>query len=182
MKKYSFRPYDKRFPSYFRYEKVKLSRILPFAKNIEHIGSTAVPGLGGKGILDVYMTVPKVKIRLLEKIMVEAGYSFMHSQMDEDGLRLMFKKVYTHRKESRVVHVHVAENGSRNFEECLIFRDNLRKNKKLVQEYEAIKIKATKDEQLKKEKQDSKESLDKAKKIYMKFKEPFIVKYSWRRV
>ena len=51
-KRYVFRGYSKRFLVLFAYEKKKLRQILPSAL-IEHFGSSAVPNLGGKGIVDV---------------------------------------------------------------------------------------------------------------------------------
>ena len=51
MEKYKFRKYDPKFGELFKREKAKLKKIIPGIK-IEHIGSTAVPSLGGKGIID----------------------------------------------------------------------------------------------------------------------------------
>ena len=50
VKKYVFKPYSKIFPELFQKEKERISPNLKEALAIEHVGSTAVPGLGGKGI------------------------------------------------------------------------------------------------------------------------------------
>lgn len=59
MKKYEFKPYNPAFSKYFEEEKKRLSKYLSGDYQIEHIGSTAVPGLGGKGIIDIMIAVSK---------------------------------------------------------------------------------------------------------------------------
>ena len=60
-KKYSFNKYLDIYRKLFIKEKYKLVSILPNAK-IEHVGSTSIIGLGGKGIIDIAISVPKNKI------------------------------------------------------------------------------------------------------------------------
>ncbi len=62
MKKYIFDPYDEIFPELFAKEKKRIASYLPKALQIEHVGSTAVPGLGGKGIIDIAILVEKQDI------------------------------------------------------------------------------------------------------------------------
>ena len=51
--KYIFRPYNPIFPELFKNEKERMEKILGDNLKIEHIGSTAVMGLGGKGVIDI---------------------------------------------------------------------------------------------------------------------------------
>ena len=51
MKKYVFKPYNPKFPVLFEQEKQRIASHLKEKAPIEHVGSTAVPGLGGKGII-----------------------------------------------------------------------------------------------------------------------------------
>jgi len=46
-------PYDGRAPEIFEEIKRFICSAIPFEVEVEHVGSTAVPGLGGKGIIDV---------------------------------------------------------------------------------------------------------------------------------
>jgi len=62
LKKYSFNKYSRKYKQFFNREKIKLKKIFPKAE-IEHIGSTAVFGLGGKGIIDIAISVPKNQIQ-----------------------------------------------------------------------------------------------------------------------
>lgn len=58
MLKYVFRPYDPIFPKLFIKEKNRLKKFLGRTVLIEHVGSTAIPGLGGKGIIDIAIAAP----------------------------------------------------------------------------------------------------------------------------
>ncbi len=63
MKKYVFRQYDKEYPEFFQTEKKRLRAVLPSGALFEHIGSTSVPGLGGKGFIDILIGIPREKIK-----------------------------------------------------------------------------------------------------------------------
>ncbi|MEA3329527.1 MAG: GrpB family protein [Nanoarchaeota archaeon] len=60
--KYKYRKYDKKYPELFRREKSKLRKILGKKPEITHVGSTAIPGLGGKGVIDILISVSKKQI------------------------------------------------------------------------------------------------------------------------
>lgn len=54
-----FQPYDPIFIQLFEAGKERLLKFLGKQYPIEHIGSTAVPNLGGKGVTDICIIVPK---------------------------------------------------------------------------------------------------------------------------
>jgi GrpB-like predicted nucleotidyltransferase (UPF0157 family) len=168
MKEYTFIPYDQRFPSMFSREKTLLRKVLPFATRIEHFGSTAVPRLKGKGILDVYVLVPKNKTSLSKRKLIEVGYDFYNLKPMNGGLKMIFRKKYTYASLTRKVNIHVGTIGIKDFEASLIFRDNLRSDTKLCREYEKLKRLAIKKTQNSGE--DSKEN----SRIYVEAKESFI--------
>ena len=58
MDKYVFRDHSPKYKSFFEFERKKIAKILLKAK-VEHVGSTAISGLGGKGIIDIMIGVPK---------------------------------------------------------------------------------------------------------------------------
>ncbi len=61
--KYVYKPYNELFSKLFLQEKARLLSILnEECIDIEHVGSTAVPDLGGKGIVDIGITVIKQDI------------------------------------------------------------------------------------------------------------------------
>ncbi|MFL0360297.1 GrpB family protein [Curtobacterium flaccumfaciens] len=84
---------------------------------VEHIGSTAVPGLAAKPIVDIVVAVPDVtaEASYLDQLLA-AGYEL---RVREPGHRLV-------RTPARDVHVHVYERGAAAVDEYLLLRDHLR--------------------------------------------------------
>ena len=163
MKKYKFRKYSKKFAKLFEKEKAKLEEILPKNSKIEHIGSTSVQTLRGKGIIDILVVVNKKNMGNTKKILLQQSYKPVEKASDID--RLFFKKTYRSFLKSRRVHIHVSFKGSKSTKEVINFRNNLRKNKELQEEYGNIKKNAV-------------QTARGDGKIYRKLKESFMKKYS----
>ena len=72
LKKYSFNKYSKKYHQLFNKEKIKLKKIFLKAK-VEHIGSSSIKGLGGKGIIDIAISVPKKEIQSTRKKLQKEG-------------------------------------------------------------------------------------------------------------
>jgi len=89
----------------------------PAAAQVEHIGSTSVPGLAAKPIIDVLVTVDDITAEedYLDQLL-DAGYEL---RVREPGHRMV-------RTPARDVHVHVLERGDQAAEDYLLFRDRLR--------------------------------------------------------
>jgi GrpB-like predicted nucleotidyltransferase (UPF0157 family) len=87
------------------------------ALQVEHIGSTSVPGLAAKPIIDVLVTVEDLTAEEdhLDRLL-EAGYEL---RVREPGHRLV-------RTPARDVHVHVMTAGDEAADDYLLFRDRLR--------------------------------------------------------
>ncbi len=103
------------------------------ALRIEHIGSTAVPGLAAKAIVDILVVVPDSGdegsyLPALEK----AGYQLRVREPDFHEHRML-------RTPERDVHVHVYSKGCPEIERNLVFRDRLRGNAEDRQRYETTK-------------------------------------------
>jgi GrpB-like predicted nucleotidyltransferase (UPF0157 family) len=133
-KKYSFYKYNKNYPKQFASEKKILLKILPNLLKIEHFGSTSVPKIGGKEIIDIIIEVPKKDFEKSRKILQKSGYIFRPTVKK----RLFSKKYYQNRK----VHVHLTYQGTNEISRAVSVRDYLRKNKKEIKKYEKIKKKA----------------------------------------
>ncbi len=100
---------------------------------IEHIGSTSVPGLAAKPIIDILLVVEN-----------SADESTYLPQLEAAGyvLRVREPAFYEHRMfrtPDRDVHVHVFSRGCAEIERYLLFRDRLRKDRTDRQLYEATK-------------------------------------------
>ena len=158
MQKYKFRKYNEKFPELFRKERKKLKKILNDKTNIEHIGSTAVPSVGGKGIVDVMISVPKKEINKVKKQLQKKGYFLKPKAGDRN--RIFFEKDYKYNGKTRRVHLHLTSNNSGVWKNAIYFRDYLIKDKGKRKKYEIIKMKAVK--------------ISKGEgKVYRKYKEKF---------
>jgi GrpB-like predicted nucleotidyltransferase (UPF0157 family) len=86
------------------------------ASAVDHIGSTAVPGLMAKPIVDVLVAVPDPRAPEVGAALERAGYEL---RVDEPGHRMF-------RTPARDVHVHLWPIGSPEIARHLAFRDRLR--------------------------------------------------------
>jgi GrpB-like predicted nucleotidyltransferase (UPF0157 family) len=141
VEKYVFRKYDARYRTFFEMEKAKLADILR-AAIIEHVGSTAVPGLGGKGILDIALAVPKKGLQSAERALREAGYEFRAKASTPE--RLFFRRDYAEGRKVRRVHLHLMRLGSRDLKEQIAFRDFLMDHPDSARRYAEVKKEAAK--------------------------------------
>jgi GrpB-like predicted nucleotidyltransferase (UPF0157 family) len=100
------------------------------AVQIEHIGSTSVPRLAAKPIIDVLVTVGDITAEedYLDQLM-NAGYEL---RVREPGHRLV-------RTPARDVHVHVLEVGDEAANEYLLLRNRLRTDPEDLDLYERTK-------------------------------------------
>jgi len=141
MKIYKYRKYKRKFPKLFVKEKSQLLKILPKYTKIEHIGSTSIPNLGGKGIIDIIIGVKKEDIINTAKLLIKKMYYYKEENSKED--RLFFIKEYGLIKKRRV-HIHLTSYNSRIWKQALRFKKHLLKNKKIREDYIKIKKHACK--------------------------------------
>lgn len=128
--------YDPRWREMFNAHAAAIDKALGnVASRIEHIGSTAVPGLGAKAIIDILLVVansadePSYLPALLT-----AGYELRVREPDFHEHRML-------RTPTRDVHIHVFSVGSAEIDRYLILRDRLRSNAEDRRRYEATKRK-----------------------------------------
>lgn len=130
----NFHPYTKEFKHIFKQEKEKIKEILPQVE-VQHIGSTAVEGLGGKGIVDMIIGLDDWGDR--KKVKEELkSLGYIHIHPEENGRIFMSKKPETGYKD---VHLHLVKKGGREYQEKLTLRDYLRENPSKAEEYENLK-------------------------------------------
>jgi GrpB-like predicted nucleotidyltransferase (UPF0157 family) len=104
-------------------------------RGIEHIGSTAIPGIDAKPILDLMAAVPCLK--LSDELLSDLGnIGYQHRNLDAVPGRLFFAKGP---ETARTHNLSVCEVGSPFWISHLAFRDALRGNERLAQEYAALK-------------------------------------------
>ncbi|MBL8012173.1 MAG: GrpB family protein [Flavobacteriales bacterium] len=135
-------PYDPAWPARYAEEEERLSRSLPPAiiRRIAHIGSTAVPGLSAKPIIDIQVEVTSLDRvrREVVPIMQDLDYEFIWRP--SMGERAPFYAWFIKRdaQGQRTFHVHMVEPDEASTDR-LIFRDFLRKHPLCARDYEALK-------------------------------------------
>ncbi|MGO9753270.1 MAG: GrpB family protein [Solirubrobacteraceae bacterium] len=120
--------YDSGWPARFETERARVRQALGVqALRIEHIGSTAVPGLAAKPIIDLLVTVedPEDESRTVPRL-TAAGYEL---RVREPGHRMFHTP-------DRDVHVHIWGEDDPEVARCLRFRDRLRDSPEDRQTYE----------------------------------------------
>jgi GrpB-like predicted nucleotidyltransferase (UPF0157 family) len=118
---------------YARQEERIRSALGPRVVRVEHVGSTAVPGLAAKPVIDIVLTVADSSD--------EAGYL---PDLEAAGYVLQFREPdwYEHRflrDHNPDVQVHVFTDGSSEVERMLLFRDRLRSRPDERELYERTK-------------------------------------------
>jgi GrpB-like predicted nucleotidyltransferase (UPF0157 family) len=127
-------PYDPLWPEEFRVEAQRIERACDDLEiRLEHIGSTSVPGLSAKPIIDIAAGVPSRADRTpFIQSLKELGYEHL-------GAYGIPGRDYFRRGSPRSHHVHMVSWSSAVWREHLLFRDALRGNATLRLEYEALK-------------------------------------------
>lgn len=131
--------YDPSYITLFQIERGKIARILGDACLIEHIGSTAIPGVDGKGIIDVLLIFNKTdEIMAAAKLLRENGYFLSTSKIDRDGRVFMTS---SGESESRPgdIHLHLVSKDNNNYQQTILFRDYLIRHSETKQSYIDLK-------------------------------------------
>jgi GrpB-like predicted nucleotidyltransferase (UPF0157 family) len=126
--------YDATWPALFDAEAERLSAVVsPLGVRLEHMGSTAVPGLAAKPILDILAGYPEgTSVRSCIEALVGAGY--VHR--GEQGIP---GREFFRRGTPRSYHIHLAVNDGPFWRDHLAFRDYLRRFGRSRDEYGALK-------------------------------------------
>lgn len=134
MDKYRFKPYSSEFPKMYNKEKVRLKRILSPSIKIEHVGSTSVPGLGGKGIIDIAIFTPKKYFNNYIKKLEQFGYEYKPHPGDDK--RKFLQRIIKYKGKERRVHIHLTKEFWNSF---IALRSYLRANKQAREKYSKLK-------------------------------------------
>ncbi len=130
--------YDPAWPTAFQAEARRIEETVgPIAMRIEHIGSTSVPGLAAKPVIDIQVSVGQVTpLDAYSGMLVELGYTHVSLPEPGDDVYPFFLRPAswptTH-------HVHVCECGGIEERRHLLFRDWLRQHPEDRQAYEDLK-------------------------------------------
>jgi GrpB-like predicted nucleotidyltransferase (UPF0157 family) len=104
----------------------------------EHVGSTAVPGLAGKGIIDLLLAADPAHIPAITQALCELGFQ-PQSPAAFPATRPMLWGAFRHGATEYRVHVHVVPADSPEVAAMRGFRDALRADPVLRRRYAALK-------------------------------------------
>ena len=131
--------YDPTWPAEFEQERARLHSVLAsIVTTIEHVGSTAVPGLAAKPIIDMLVGVHSLSEARVHSIeaLAALGYAYMADYESWLPGEMLFRKgppgPWTH-------HAHVMERSSPRWEELMSVRDYLRAHHDVATAYGELK-------------------------------------------
>lgn len=130
-------PYDAGWPGRFQAERSRLLGLIPNLLTIEHIGSTAVPGLAAMPIIDIMATVPAIEVA--DEIVVRLCANGYITSADFNRLLGDHRWLMRHANGRRTHHLHLFIVGSPHWVERIRFRDLLRQDGSLCERYAELK-------------------------------------------
>ncbi|KHF39287.1 GrpB family protein [Halalkalibacter okhensis] len=120
-------------------EKARLLALLSsFGINeIQHYGSTSIPNLPAKPIIDLMTKVDTFKqIEELASILESDGWNYVPPHLDGRTWQRFFVKVVNNK---RVAHLHILIEGDERWDKHILFRDLLRNNQQFIEDYAILK-------------------------------------------
>jgi GrpB-like predicted nucleotidyltransferase (UPF0157 family) len=129
-------PYTPEWRRLFESEKARIEAAIgTWVLDIQHVGSTSIPGMPAKPILDIAIAVRDFEeARACIAPLEQLGYEYR----GENGIP---RRHYFHKgtPASRTHHVHMLEIHSRQWEDQILFRDYLIRHPETAQEYAVLK-------------------------------------------
>lgn len=131
-------PYDPRWPGRAAEECSRLRALLAsWLVDVAHVGSTAVPGLAAKPIVDVMASVTDLDA-VPPDVLTADGWCYVPPELDGRPWRRFYVKP-DESGQHREAHLHLLQAGHPRWTDQLAFRDTLRADDELAQRYAALK-------------------------------------------
>ncbi len=127
-------PYTAEWKQLFEEEKARLQAAIgPYVLDIQHVGSTSIPGMVAKPILDIGVAVTSFEgARVCVGPIEQLGYEYR----GEHGIP---RRHFFAKGNPRTHHLHMNEIGGREWENQVLFRDYLIQHPGLAREYATLK-------------------------------------------
>jgi GrpB-like predicted nucleotidyltransferase (UPF0157 family) len=127
--------YNPEWAQLFEQEKQRLREALGnWARDIQHVGSTSIPGCAAKPILDIAIAVENFEAAFASVPIIEQlGYEF------RGEMGIPRRHYFVKRDPRSTHHIHMLEQNSAEYQAHLLFRDYLRLHSEAVIEYIALK-------------------------------------------
>jgi GrpB-like predicted nucleotidyltransferase (UPF0157 family) len=142
MIKLEYKNYNVQYPAFFSNEKKIISAAMATKVKIIHIGSTSIPDLGGKEVIDILLTVDSNYLNEAKNNLLNLDYQ--HNLNLSFGNREFFSKDKEKNKDNIRIHLHLTYDNSDAHKKAVLFKKYLLNDKKLIIEYQQLKTKAMK--------------------------------------
>jgi len=133
--------YNPQWPKMAQDEMDFLRSLLPSAHilDIQHVGSTAIPGMIAKPVIDIQIAVDSLVAaqHFAINILESHGYVYWYNNPDKE--RMLFVKGMPPYGERRTHHVHICELSCNQWQNKILFRDFLIAHPLIAKEYMALK-------------------------------------------
>ena len=136
-------PYDPCFVDIFRRELDKISSILDSDCQVEHIGSTSIPGMAGKGVIDI-MVAFNSKGELNSGVNLLKNYYYPSDDNSGRNGRV-FMRSSKNESVAGDIHLHLLTKDNPDFLNVLLFRNFLINNPADQKAYAELKYKLKKE-------------------------------------
>src|SRR5215216_6643224 len=136
-------PYEEAWPSLFKEERARIEGAIgPWVEEIEHIGSTAVPGLAAKPVIDIMVGVRSLEdTPALVAHLGTIGCEYVPELEQQMPFRRYFRKLSGER---RTHQIHLVERSDAAFwDRHVVFRDYLRAHPEVAEGYARLKYEAS---------------------------------------
>jgi GrpB-like predicted nucleotidyltransferase (UPF0157 family) len=132
--------FDHRWTQTGNRERQTLFKLLsPFSVGqVEHMGSTSIPGLPAKPIIDLMAEIQSFeRLDEISALLHNYEWHYVPYELDNNPWRRFFVKV---RDDKRIAHLHLMLEGDERWQKQLLFRDRLRESPQLLDEYKNLKL------------------------------------------
>jgi len=128
-------PHKDSWAAQYAREAERISAFLPAAAIVSHVGSTSVPGIWAKDIVDIMVELPAGEdMAAVKELIASNGYVCMW----QEGEQASFNRGYSEQGfADEVFHLHLRRYGDN---DELYFRDFLREHPDAAKDYEAMKL------------------------------------------
>ena len=131
-------PHDPTWKDAFsREEKILRAIIGGAARDIQHIGSTSIPGIHAKPLIDICVAIDSLdEVPALIPALVAAGYEYMPERISDE--RAFFPKGP---REQRTHHLSFVQYNGAEWKSVIAFRDYMRTHPEAAARYDVLKEK-----------------------------------------
>ncbi len=133
----SYEDYDENYPRVFAEVAKAIRSVLPSAQ-VEHVGSTAVPGLGGRRVLDI--VIPAERARHDEVVTKMLSIGFVKSPLTH--IQPMLAGSIQYNGKDYPMLLYILPEDSEIYQGWIVFRAYMKQHPEEVQDYAEVKKKA----------------------------------------